>query len=98
MINKKYLSIGEVGLLLGVSVSTLRRWESEEKLIPAYRTPGNHRRYELSVVLNLVYGSETAPPRRSVCYARVSGHDQKKDLERQKKRLAKYCLDKKLTY
>ena len=54
MINRKYLSIGETSLLLGVSISTLRRWEKEKKLMPAYRTPGNHRRYELAVVLNIV--------------------------------------------
>ena len=53
MINKKYLSIGETSLMLGVSISTLRSWEHENKLMPAYRTLGNHRRYELAVVLNL---------------------------------------------
>ena len=44
----EYLSIGETAKLLGVSVSTLRRWECEGKLLPAYRTVGSHRRYLLN--------------------------------------------------
>jgi DNA-binding transcriptional MerR regulator len=40
------LSISEAAKLKGVSVSTLRRWESEGKLIPE-RTPSGHRRYDL---------------------------------------------------
>ena len=31
------LSIGEAAELLGVAVSTLRRWETEGRLIPSYR-------------------------------------------------------------
>ncbi len=44
----KLLSIKEAGKLLGVSESTLRRWEREKKLIPDERTKGNQRRYRLS--------------------------------------------------
>lgn len=36
--------IAEFGELIGVSSSTLRRWEQEEKLIPE-RTLGNQRIY-----------------------------------------------------
>ncbi len=43
-----YLSIGMAALFLGVSVSTLRRWEHEEKLLPSHRTLGGHRRYNKS--------------------------------------------------
>ena len=38
------VSVGEAATLLGVSVSTLRRWEREGKLAPE-RTLGGHRRY-----------------------------------------------------
>ena len=40
----KLLSIREAADLLGVSTSTLRRWEREGKLCPE-RTAGNQRRY-----------------------------------------------------
>lgn len=36
--------------------------------------------------------------RINVCYARVSSHDQKKDLEIQAKVLEKHCIDKNLKY
>ncbi|MDB9318813.1 MULTISPECIES: MerR family transcriptional regulator, partial [Cyanophyceae] len=39
------LSISEAAKLKGVSVSTLRRWETEGKLIPE-RTASGHRRYD----------------------------------------------------
>jgi excisionase family DNA binding protein len=38
------LTIGQAATLLGVSIDTLRRWESQGKLVPV-RTDGNHRRY-----------------------------------------------------
>lgn len=46
------LSISEAAKLKGVSVSTLRRWESEGKLIPE-RTPNGHRRYDLAQLLGV---------------------------------------------
>jgi putative resolvase len=80
------LTISEAAELKGVSVSTLRRWEAEGKLIPE-RTANGHRRYNMAQLLNLKPdGSLT------VCYARVSSHDQKNDLERQKQVLELYCL------
>lgn len=42
------LTISEAAKLKGVSVSTLRRWESEGKLIPDHRTANGHRRYDLA--------------------------------------------------
>ncbi|NKD46024.1 MerR family DNA-binding transcriptional regulator, partial [Haematospirillum jordaniae] len=43
----RYVSVGRAAALLGVSVSTLRRWEREGKLLPE-RTASGHRRYALS--------------------------------------------------
>jgi len=38
------LSISEAAKLLGVSLSTVRRW-SDAGVLPSYRTPGGQRRY-----------------------------------------------------
>ena len=48
IIDKLY-SIGEAAKYLGVSVSTLRRWENEDKLVPE-RTQGEQRRYPISLL------------------------------------------------
>ena len=50
----RLLSIREASKVLGVSESTLRRWEKEKKLIPDERTKGNQRRYKLSSISPLV--------------------------------------------
>jgi len=83
----QYLSIGEVSTLIGISIVTLRRWEKSGKLSAAYRTLGNHRRYLKNKILELFGLLETSEPRFSVGYARVSSHDQKNDLERQKSKI-----------
>jgi hypothetical protein len=44
MFSNKLLKIGQVADILGVSVDTLRRWESKGKLIPI-KTPGRTRLY-----------------------------------------------------
>ena len=41
----KFISISEASAILGVTTTTLRRWENDGKLIANYRTFGNHRRY-----------------------------------------------------
>ena len=38
------LSIGKVAIILGASISTLRRWDKEQKFQAATRTIGGHRR------------------------------------------------------
>lgn len=85
----KLVSIGEAAQVLGVSASTLRRWEAEGKAVPT-RTAAGHRRYDLTQLRpELVHAQED--DRRTVAYARVSSHDQKNDLERQKQVLELYC-------
>ena len=79
------LSISEAAKLKGVSASTLRRWEAEGRLVPE-RTASGHRRYDLSQLLGIK--SELS---FTVAYARVSSHDQKADLERQKQVLELFC-------
>ncbi len=76
--------------MLGVAVSTLRRWHSSKKSVPQCRSVGGHRRYSVSQVLAITHPDQIKQNRINVGYARVSSHDQKKDLETQKQRLADY--------
>ncbi len=93
----KYMSIKEASLLIGVTTTTLRRWESRGSLKSHHRTIGNHRRYSMLDVLGLIEPIKTDEQRKTVCYARVSSHDQKDDLVRQSKVLESYCVDKNIT-
>ena len=86
----RFVGIGEAATALGVSITTLRRWESEGKLV-AEHTPGGHRRYDLAKLRPEQYRAERDASRQTVAYARVSSHDQKADLERQKQVLELYC-------
>jgi excisionase family DNA binding protein len=85
----KYLSIGKAAPLLGVSASTLRRWERSGKLKPQ-RTEGKQRRYKLSQLQPHLVRLKNIN-KKTICYARVSSHDQKADLERQKQVLELYA-------
>jgi len=78
--------------MLGVSRKTLRRWDQEGKL-PAERTLGGHRRYDLAQIKRLAGHRlpEAQSARRTIAYARVSSHDQKDDLARQALLLSEYC-------
>ena len=84
------VSIREAGEFLGVVPQTLRRWEREGKLLPDERTPAGRRRYDLARLRPEQFRADDAP-RRTIAYARVSSHDQKDDLERQKQVLELYC-------
>src|SRR5688572_30194274 len=84
----KLFKIGQAAKALGVSPSTLRRWEREGKIIPE-RTEGSHRLYRLSQFK--ISKKINIRERNTIAYARVSSHDQKSDLERQKKVLEMYC-------
>ena len=96
---KQYISIKEASLIIGVTTTTLRRWESDSKLIPHHRTLGNHRRYKLNDILNIINPQTSTQTvfKKTVCYARVSSHDQKDDLIRQTKVLEKYTKDNGIT-
>ena len=81
-----FVSIGEAASALGVSITTLRRWEASGKLVPEH-TVGGHRRYELAKLKPEMFRAEADAHWRTIAYARVSSHDQKDDLERQIGRL-----------
>jgi predicted site-specific integrase-resolvase len=95
------VSIGQAACLIGVSVSTLRRWEREERLQPSCRTKGQHRRYRLSDIQSEFFGLKTKPTervqRKVLAYARVSSHGQKDDLKRQIETLKDFCQKENLT-
>ncbi|ABQ28936.1 Resolvase, N-terminal domain (plasmid) [Acidiphilium cryptum JF-5] len=76
--------------MLGVSITTLRRWEAAGKLV-ADHTAGGHRRYDIAKLRPDLFHAEDEADRRTIAYARVSSHDQKDDLERQKQVLELYC-------
>src|SRR4051812_36606833 len=93
----RYVSISEAAKLLGVSESTLRRWERTKQLIPDGRTEGNQRRYKLSSIRpEIVHG--TSSIKKTVAYARVSSHDQKEDLRRQTELLELFCTSQSWQY
>ncbi len=87
---EKFLTIKEASKLLGVSTSTLRRWECEGRLIPDERTKGNQRRYMLSSIRPEMVRNDDSK-RKTIAYARVSSQDQKEDLDRQKQILEMFC-------
>ena len=92
----RLLPIGKASAILGVSITTLRRWEKEGKIIPEKTTCG-HRRYDLAKLKpELIHISNDN--RQTIAYARVSSHDQKADLERQKQVLELYCAKQGWTY
>ena len=87
-----YLSIGKVSKLIGVSISTLRRWDKFGKLKPVLNTIGGHRRYEFETVKQFFGNKKTESKNEKViAYARVSSVGQKEDLERQINILKEYC-------
>ena len=93
----RLISINEVSKRLGVSISTLRRWDKAGVLV-AERTPNGHRRYDINKINpNLLHGIKQLD-RKTVAYARVSSHDQKEDLERQIQVLELYCAKQGLTF
>ncbi|EPF72662.1 IS607 family transposase [Acinetobacter indicus] len=94
----RYVSIGVAAKTLGVSIQTLRRWDEEGTLV-ADRTPKNHRRYDLSKITpELIHDLSIQNSRKTIAYARVSSHDQKADLEREKQVLEMYCAKQGWTF
>ena len=87
MIIDQLLSIGKAAKMLGVSIITLRRWEKSGKLNSSSRTFGNHRRYSYQKLHSLLHKKREL---KTICYSRVSSHDQKNDLIRQNQKLLNY--------
>lgn len=93
----RLVSISKAAKLLGVSISTLRRWELEGKISSEPRDKSGHRRYDLAKIKPESFRLSN-DCRKTIAYARVSSRDQKKDLERQKELLELYCASQGWTY
>jgi len=93
----RLITVGEASEILGVSISTLRRWDKEGRLKPE-KTASGHRRYDITKLKPQLYGGAKFEIRKTVAYARVSSHDQKADLERQKQVLELYCAKQGWTF
>ena len=96
----RFISIGQAAERLGVSISTLRRWEQEGRLT-AERTPAGHRRYDVTKLSGLEADRldlGRIEQKRTIAYARVSSRDQKADLERQAQVLEMFCSARGWTY
>jgi excisionase family DNA binding protein len=88
---KNLVSISKAAKILGVSEITLRRWDETGRLV-ATKTEGGHRRYDLSKIKpETVHKFAFTDNRKTIAYTRVSSHDQKDDLERQKQVLELFC-------
>jgi hypothetical protein len=84
--------VGEFAEKIGVSISTLQRWDRTD-VLKSRRTPTNQRYYtdeDLNKVLNLE--TETKSKRKNVGYCRVLSNDQKQYLENQKEFVSVYSL------
>lgn len=98
-----FVSIGKAAALFGVSPSTLRRWDQAGKVIPAFRTVGGHRRYQVAMLLeytNQLASKKDREKRKKtmpvpvVTYARVSSAKQRSDLNQQQRHLETYVAQK----
>jgi putative resolvase len=83
------INISQAAKELGVHQETLRRWEAAGK-IQVERTPRGHRRYDLAQLKGSIPHDKPLA-RSTLCYARVSSHDQKNDLVRQIAVLESFC-------
>lgn len=89
--NNKNYKPQEFATLLGVSVSTLQRWDRED-ILKANRTPTNRRFYTYAQYLGYMQQKQKEEDlRQSVIYARVSTRNQKDDLKNQIAFLRQFC-------
>jgi excisionase family DNA binding protein len=56
-----WIGLGEASRLLGVAPGTLRRW-SDSGQVPAFTTPGGHRRYRRAALERLIPADRQARP------------------------------------
>lgn len=86
----KIYKINEFGKRIGKSTSTLRRWDTEGRLI-AKRTPTGQRYYDESDVRKILGIKDVE--RKIIVYCRVSSYNQKDDLKSQVTAMEQFCLN-----
>jgi putative resolvase len=79
---EKTYTTGKFGKLIGITTRTLQRWDDDGKLI-AHRTATGRRFYTDSQYREYMKIDTEKTARKIVCYSRVSGSNQKKDLKNQ---------------
>lgn len=87
--DKRLVKIGEASKILGTTNGTLRKWEKSGELLPARKTKGGTRYYDIAELMGI--GNQDFP---TVGYVRVSSHDQKADFVRQYTMVEGYCAAK----
>jgi len=93
MENKTYKT-GAFAKLIGVTMRTLQRWDESDKLI-AHRTATGRRFYTEKQYREYMHlPIETTRRQKNVCYSRVSGSNQKKDLQSQTDALERFAIAK----
>ena len=85
----RMIKIGKAVEMLGITIQTLHKWEETGELLPTRKSKSGTRYYDADKLLNL---NDSDSP--TIGYARVSSHDQKKDLERQEDLLETFCIAK----
>jgi len=85
------ISVSEASEYLGVSISTMRRWEKEGKLIP-HRTSGKHRRYDKNDLIKLRNKKDNV--KITVGYCRVSSKEKIQELKNQVQNVSQFCIAK----
>jgi predicted site-specific integrase-resolvase len=99
---EKYVGGKEASKILGVHQRTLYQWD-KKGWIKTIRTPGNKRLYNVEKYINLkkceikecedLEELNKIKDKLNICYVRVSTHQQKDDMERQKEMLKKEFSD-----
>ena len=90
----RFIKIDEASKILGVTAQTLRSWEKSGQLLPDRISEGGTRYYDVEKLT----GKNLKESTLTYAYARVSSHDQKEDLQRQKEILSSYCASHGWTY
>ena len=90
----KYYSSKDVTKILGVTAQTLRNWDRENKLKPAYTKSNGYRYYSEDSILAFTQERKRKKELNVIGYARVSSKKQNDDLERQINNLKIYLDDK----
>ena len=90
------LSISVAARMCGVCTKTIRRWDQRGHLTP-FRTPGGHRRYHRTSLLQFLESGTYSLPIHlntgvAAIYSRVSAVKQKKDRDLQTQTLIKHAI------
>lgn len=90
----KYYSIGEFAKLIGRTEQTLRNWDKNNILKPAYVAPSGFRYYSDVQLNHILCINKAIKPKKVIGYCRVSSQKQKDDLERQIQYVREYMIAK----